>query len=167
MQAAIKSTTHFQAVPDPVSLVMNFDLDWLDQKTNSAAAGCSRESIDFTPRSVRRPVAPIEITFGHIDILWKLDKRTLERMAISPCTPVVVLERLADHPMAEVRAAVAENSSTPMYVLVELSKDSDCDVRFQLAENHRLPMALLKALCSDGNPYVAWRAQKTYDRLSK
>jgi hypothetical protein len=107
----------------------------------------------------------IDISFGQVDVLWQLDKRTLEIMATDPSTPIALLERLASHTLADVRAAVADNRNTPIYTLWLLSKDTDADVRYQVAENHNLPLVLIRSLTDDENPYVACRAQQTYNRL--
>jgi hypothetical protein len=165
MYTAAQPTSHFQAGPDPISVVSNFDMSWVDHHTAFKAAGGYHHVSNLFPRPAKVAVTPADSAIGQIDILWKLDKKTLERMATNPLTPVVVLERLADHPMAEVRAAVSENKSTPKYVILALSKDADCEVRYQLAENHSLSLDVIEALTNDENPYVACRAQQTYDRL--
>jgi len=100
-----------------------------------------------------------------IDLLWQLEKRTLEQMALDLSTPKVLLERLAAHPLAEIRAAVSDNINTPLYTIWLLARDLDADVRYQIAENHRFPEALIGSLIDDENPYVAGRAQKTLARL--
>jgi hypothetical protein len=144
---------------------MDFDLGFLDEQSagEPLSGHCQFESTH--PQAVKPGVLPVDIAGGQIDILWKLDRKTLERMATNPCTPVVVLERLADHPMADVRAAVADNESTPLYIILTLSNDADANVRYQVAENHSLPLTLIGALTNDENPYVASRAQQTFDRL--
>jgi hypothetical protein len=107
----------------------------------------------------------IDLSTDQLTTLWQLDKRTLENIATDPCTPIALLERLAAHPISELRGAVSENKNTPLHTIWTLSKDSDPDVRYQLAENHRLPLPLISALIGDENPYVACRAIKTYERL--
>jgi hypothetical protein len=163
MYTAAISVNHFQA--ESSSLVMSFDPNYSDEQPAFSAASCP-EFRNRRRSHLKLAGTPIDVAFGKIDILWKLDKRALERMATDPSTPVVVLERLAVHPDADVRAAVSDNENTPLYTIWALSKDSDADVRYQLAENHNLPMSLIRSLTNDENPYVACRAQQTLDRLS-
>jgi hypothetical protein len=144
---------------------MSFDPEYTDEKQVSQGGTSYPEFRNRRSRHLKLAGTPIDVAFGQIDVLWKLDKRALERMAVDLTTPVVVLERLAVHPDADVRAAVAENENTPLYTIWALAKDEDADVRYQLAENHNLPLALIRSLTNDENPYVASRAQKTYDRL--
>jgi len=165
MNTAVQTGNHFQV--DCSSYFMSFEPECDDQRP-AAQATCGYPEFDRPrPRTRHLKLAgtPIDIAFGQVDILWKLDKKTLERMATNRSTPVVVLERLAVHPMADVRAAVSDNENTPLYTIWALSKDADADVRYQLAENHNLPLALIRSLTNDENPYVACRAQQTYDRL--
>jgi hypothetical protein len=165
MNTAVQTGNHFQL--DCASLVMSFEPECNDEQPAYQAATGYPEFNAPRPRARHLKVAGthIDVAFGQIDILWKLDKKTLERMATNPSTPVVVLERLAVHPMADVRAAVSDNENTPLYTIWALSKDADADVRYQLAENHNLPLALIRSMTNDENPYVACRAQQTYDRL--
>jgi hypothetical protein len=163
MNTAVQTGNHFQA--DCASLVMSFEPECNDERSIFNAAPSYPEFRVRRQRHLKLAGTPIDVAFGQIDILWKLDKKTLERMAIAPTTPVIVLERLALHPMADVRAAVSDNENTPLYTIWALSKDTDADVRYQLAENHNLPLALIRSLTKDENPYVACRAQQTYDRL--
>jgi hypothetical protein len=109
--------------------------------------------------------ANVEYKSARIDSLGLKDKCTLERLACDRNTPVSLLERLAQHPLADVRAAVSDNENAPLKILWTLAQDEDANVRCQLAENHNLPLALIRSLTDDENPYVACRAQKTYDRL--
>src|SRR5476649_980260 len=109
---------------------------------SSSVASTSSEAAGSRTRHLRLAGTHIDVAFAKVDILRQLDKRTLERMATDDRTPVVLLERLAAHPLAEVRAAVSDNQNTPLYTLWALSKDRDPDVRFQLAENHNLPLPL-------------------------
>jgi hypothetical protein len=150
---------------DYTTFAMSFDPEGNDERSTFQAACGHAEVQGPRPRHLKLVGTPIDVAFGQIDILWKLDKRTLERMATDRSTPVVVLERLAAHPLSDVRAAVSENENTPLYTIWALSKDVDADVRYQLAENHCLPLALIRSLTNDENPYVACRAQQTYDRL--
>jgi hypothetical protein len=147
------------------SLFMSFEPEAIEEKQVQNAACGHAEVEGLRPRHLRLVGTHIDVAFGQVDILWKLDKRTLERMATDRTTPVVVLERLAAHPKADVRAAVSDNENTPLYTLWALSKDSDADVRYQIAENHNVPLTLLRSMTNDENPYVACRAQQTYDRL--
>jgi hypothetical protein len=144
---------------------MSFDPEYAGEQPVAKAAPSYPEFRNRRQGHLKLAGTPIDVAFGQIDVLWKLDKQTLEGMAVDPATPVVVLERLAVHPNADVRAAVAENENTPLYTVWALAKDADADVRYQLAENHNLPLALLRSMTNDENPYVACRAQKTYDRL--
>jgi len=86
-------------------------------------------------------------------------------MAADPSTHPLLLERLAAHPIADVRVAVADNENAPLYSIWALAKDADPDVRYQIAENHCLPLDLICLLSNDENPYVASRAQQTFNRL--
>lgn len=107
----------------------------------------------------------VDTKSASFDNVCHKDKCTLERLASDRNTPVSLLERLAQHPLADVRAAVSDNENAPLNTLWALATDSDANVRCQLAENHNLPLALIRSLTDDENPYVACRAQKTYDRL--
>jgi len=158
---------HFQVDTSYVLPVMSFIADCLEQDALKApsSAYCQVESPLPRRRHLKVVGTPIELAFSKVDVLWQLDKGTLERMATDSNTPVVVLERLAAHPNADVRAAVSDNENTPLYTIWALSKDADADVRYQLAENHNLPLPLIRSLTNDENPYVACRAQQTYDRM--
>ena len=165
MNTALIQANYFQLDQDIAALVMDFDTDWLDQEPMLGCA-CAPSTIEAPhPREVARPVQPIDFFSNKIDILWQLDNKAVKLMATSSSSSLETLERLATHPMADVRAAVSENENTPLSTLWALSKDCDPDVRYQLAENHNLPLSLIRFLTSDENPYVACRAQKTYDRL--
>src|SRR5208283_1440455 len=98
MNTTVQPVNHFQVDRDPISFVMNFDLGWLDERSPFNAASGHSEVESSRISRLKTAVMPIDIPIGQIDILWKLDRRTLERMATNPCTPVVVLERLANHP---------------------------------------------------------------------
>lgn len=93
--------------------------------------------------------------------------RALQRIAEHPDVPEDTLRELAVHPDADVRTAVAENRTCPPDLLLMLAKDENADVRYSLAENHSIPSEVLCALCEDDNPYVAFRAQKTVQRLNQ
>lgn len=80
--------------------------------------------------------------------------------------PPSMLEQLALHSNPAVREAVADNINTPIDTLWLLAKDECVDVRYAIAENHNVPLAILSALMTDENPYVAHRAQMTFDRLT-
>jgi len=163
MNIAALPGNHFQAKSKYTPAIMDFApaLSAPDAADNASSVN----SISRRSRNLKVVGTPIDQAFNRVDVLWQLDTGTLERMATSSATPVVVLERLALHPNADVRAAVAENENTPLYTIWSLSKDADVNVRFQLAENHNLPMALIRSLTGDENPYVACRAQQTYGRL--
>jgi hypothetical protein len=163
MNTAVQTGNHFQV--ECASFAMSFEPEGDDVRPLPQSAFAYHEFDRPRSRHLKLAGTPIDIAFGKVDILWKLDKKTLERMATNRSTPVVVLERLAVHPMADVRAAVSDNENTPLYTIWALSKDADADVRYQLAENHNLPLALIRSLTNDENPYVACRAQQTYDRL--
>jgi hypothetical protein len=163
MNIAVLPGNHFQATSNCTPSQMDFApaLSALNATSNS----CSPKSSGRRARNLRVVGTPIDQAFNRVDVLGQLDKATLERMATDSTTPIAVLQRLALHPNSDVRAAVAENESTPMYTIWSLSKDTDANVRLQLAENHNLPTALIRSLTGDENPYVACRAQQTYDRL--
>lgn len=80
------------------------------------------------------------------------------------CSPQLLYE-LAHDCSSEVRIAVCHNINTPVEVLQFLAMDEDTTVRFSLATNPRLPLALMHQLENDENPYVAWRASKTLNRV--
>jgi hypothetical protein len=165
MNIAVVPGNHFQANVDYNAGTVNFAVESCNQDTMVNTRIAQTITKARRPRHLKVVGTPIDLAFNQVDVLWQLDKRTLERMATDINTPVVVLERLAKHPNADVRAAVSENENTPLYTVWALSKDADADVRYQLAENHNLPMSLIRSLTSDENPYVACRAQQTYDRL--
>ena len=164
MTTAVHPGNHFHIDIEDTAPAMSFDPE--SREPQSMLINLFEQAAADAPRRRHLKVVgrPIEVAFGQVDILSKLDKRTLEGMASDPNTPVVVLERLAAHPIADVRVAVSENENTPLYTIWALSKDGDADVRYQLAENHNLPLALIRSLTNDENPYVACRAQQTYDR---
>jgi hypothetical protein len=165
MNIAVQSGNNFHGNGDGASSVMGFDpVSRRQQPINRAASGYS----EITRRTRRFNLVgtPIDVAFGSVDILFKQDIKTLERMAANQATSVIVLERLAAHPSAAVRAAVSDNQNTPLFTIWALAKDADADVRYQLAENHNLPIALIRSLTKDENPYVACRAQQTFDRLT-
>ncbi|MBS1999269.1 MAG: tetratricopeptide repeat protein [Cyanobacteria bacterium SZAS LIN-2] len=66
---------------------------------------------------------------------------------------------------AEVRIAVAENSSTPAPTLESLACDENPDVRYRLAENPDTPVPILETLAQDENPYVVARAHDTLNAV--
>jgi len=154
MNTAVQPGNHFQADCDRISFLMSFDPKLMPSDSPEIDALFTRHL----------KVAPAEV-LAQVEILPKLDKRTLERMATDPSTPIVLLERLAAHPIGDVRAAVADNQNTPMHSMWALSTDADADVRYQLAENHSLPVDLICFLFNDENPYVASRAQQTFHRV--
>src|SRR5262245_14768333 len=51
--------------------------------------------------------------------------REIEHLAIHPDTPATALSHVARHPVAEIRAAVAENRNTPVEAIWQLVKDDD------------------------------------------
>jgi hypothetical protein len=114
--------------------------------------GCTGQKIDST--------ASLEPA-----TLGRVDRHVLEGISTDPTIPSVVLEQLARHPNADVRAAVSDNRSTPEHVLQMLASDSDPNVRYQLAENPHLPMWVLQGLAEDDHPYVACRAERTLFRV--
>jgi hypothetical protein len=89
----------------------------------------------------------------------------LERLAIDPCTPPSFLQQIAEHPDGDLRAIVAENQNAPLEVIERLARDNDVNVRYQLAENHNISVIVLQSLSQDDNPYVAFRAQQTLERI--
>jgi hypothetical protein len=93
--------------------------------------------------------------------------KSLQRIAEHPHTTPQTLRELACHPAAEVKLAVAENHNCPEDVLAVLSCDENLDVRYILAESYHVPKVILDHLAEDDNPYVAFRAQKTLQRLNQ
>ncbi len=93
-------------------------------------------------------------------------ERVLIRLAEHPNIDASTLKDLAGHTCGSVRAAVAENPNTPREVLERLAADEDVDLRYSMAENHNLPLEILAILTEDSNPYVAYRAQKTMNRIN-
>jgi hypothetical protein len=165
MNIALHPGNHFQAERVSASSVMDFRTDYCDHEPMINSPALRSEAVAPRPRHLKIVGTHIDLAFGQVDVLWQLDRKTLERMATDKNTPVVVLEKLSTHPIAQVRAAVSDNENTPLYTVWALSKDIDADVRYQLAENHNLPQSLIRSLTSDENPYVACRAQDTYERL--
>jgi hypothetical protein len=165
MNIAVTPGNHFQIDYECQSLVMSFEPHYREEQCSFKAACAVAEVEPLRPRHLKLTGTSVDVAFGQVDILWQLDKRTLESMAADPSTPAIILERLAAHPDADVRAAVSDNQMAPLYTLWTLAKDLDADVRYQLAENHTMPLALIRSLTHDENPYVACRAQQTYDRL--
>lgn len=106
------------------------------------------------------PYTVLEILSNHAS------PEVLERVAENPNTPHSVLSQLAVHPEALVRAAVADNARTPVETLWMLARDESADVRYQVAENCTLPRPIIELLTADDNPYVAFRAQITLERIS-
>lgn len=89
----------------------------------------------------------------------------LVRIAENPHTDENTLRRLAQSYNTNVREAVAENAGAPNDILNDLSTDECADVRFAIAENPNVPWDILENLTRDENPYVAYRAQTTINRL--
>lgn len=89
------------------------------------------------------------------------------RVAENPKTPAEVLEKLAADEHPEVRLAVATNTSAPVDITFRLAFDQDPTVRFGLAEDTRSPLGVLKLLANDDNAYVAARARKTIEAVSR
>ena len=165
MNIAVQSGNNFHGNGDCAPHVIGFEpVSRRQQPINRAASGYSE--ISRRTRRINLVGTPIDVAFGHVDMLFKQDIKTLERMAVDQATSMMVLERLAVHPAAAVRAAVSDNQNTPLFTIWALAKDADAEVRYQLAENHNLPIALIRSLTRDENPYVACRAQQTYDRLT-
>jgi hypothetical protein len=106
-------------------------------------------------------------------------------------TPVDLLNKLAQHADAKIRARVAENPNTPFWTVallvtdgndevrlsaaanprlpkifqVQLANDPSDDVRYALAEDFLIPLDVLKILATDDNVYVQHRALKTLSTL--
>lgn len=89
------------------------------------------------------------------------------RVAENPNCPVWLLMKLARDSDPVVRTTVAEHRQTPPAVLELLAQDLCADVRYGLAENPHLPASILAYLCDDLNPYIACRAHKTLQVLSR
>jgi len=68
---------------------------------------------------------------------------------------------------AQTRMDIGDHVHTPLEALLLLADDENVDVRFALAENHNILVSVLNVLVEDSNPYVAHRAQKTLDTLSR
>ena len=87
------------------------------------------------------------------------------RVAENPRTPLFTLLLLSRDPRKEVRLALIENPKVTYSIVCNLAKDDDVDIRYALAENPFLPVSVLCFLCEDDNPYVAWRAHLTTQKL--
>jgi len=87
------------------------------------------------------------------------------QVAEHPNCPEYILARLSKDPSTDVRMNVASNPNVSHEILQALADDQSVDVRFYLAEDHSLPRNLLLKLGEDENPYVARRAQRTFQRV--
>lgn len=94
------------------------------------------------------------------------DVAVLERIALNPNCPESTLIKLAEHAVAEIRAAVAENCGCSKMLMNRLTSDTHADVRYRLAENIHAGREILERLVRDENPFVASRAQETLKRLN-
>lgn len=91
----------------------------------------------------------------------------LKRIAGNPnCTPELAAD-IAGHKLPEVRLSVCDNPFVSETIIAQLVNDTSPDVRYALAENHNLAAAVLEVLSEDENPYVANRATRTLQRLTK
>ncbi|MBY0358275.1 MAG: hypothetical protein K2W82_09765 [Candidatus Obscuribacterales bacterium] len=125
----------------------------------------SKQMPTFTLAKIRLASHPDASTQALCKLAKHVCPQVVIRVAENINTPVEILAILAKHSHFDVRIAVSENSRTPFLILLELIKDMDADVRFSLAENHNLPTTLLDVLAQDENPYVAFRAKKTLERI--
>jgi len=85
--------------------------------------------------------------------------------AENSCTPVDILDMLAESCNLDVRMAVADNRGASLDAMMLLAHDESADLRYQIAENHNIDESVLRLLADDSHPYVAHRAQKTLRRL--
>ncbi len=99
------------------------------------------------------------------ELYGNLSAQELGRLAEQEKLPPKVIEELSRHEDPEVRIAIAENPATPCAIVWFLALDENPDVRYAIAENHSMPALILNILSQDANPYVAWRANKTMDRV--
>jgi len=145
---------------------LNFAPDWQSTRGTSNFDDCGDMAALGVQRGFRAVLQSATSNRNAVGaLLTSVDMIALERMAIDPTTPPVLLEQLSQHPSADLRAMLAENTNTPEETMWKLVYDSDPDVRYQLAENPHIASDLLKSLTDDDNPYVACRAQQTLSRL--
>lgn len=90
-----------------------------------------------------------------------------KEIAEHPDTSTDTLRELATHADVEVRIAVADHRNTPLETVMILAQDESVDLRYALAENHNIHAAVLSMLAEDDNPFVAYRAKKTLERVRR
>ncbi|MEU6622946.1 hypothetical protein ABZ926_19565 [Streptomyces litmocidini] len=102
---------------------------------------------DHTPgvRRVRSAAAchPAVPTAGLTAFLDAPEIRTVTTFAARTDLPLHFLDRLAEHPAADVRAVVAANPAVREALLRTLAADPDPEVRRAVAENPAVPLDLL------------------------
>jgi len=87
------------------------------------------------------------------------------RVAENTKTPKKVLDKMSLDNDSQVRIAVGLNASTSVDTVSRLVYDDDPDVRYWLASASYLPLRFLRELIEDLNPYVAQRAEQTFNRI--
>ena len=70
-------------------------------------------------------------------------------LAHNPNTPVSLLEKLAEHPLAIIRSSVATNLNTPAKFLERLAGDVCKEARLAVAQNPNSPVSSLEKLAGD------------------
>lgn len=70
-------------------------------------------------------------------------------VAGNPRTPHELLERLASHPVHNVRVAVANNRNTPEHLFGRLADDNEWLVRWAVAQNPSAPHSVLVGFVSN------------------
>lgn len=75
------------------------------------------------------------------------------------------LMELAAHGDVEVRTSVADHQNTSLETVMILAQDESVDLRYAIAENHNVHADVLNVLTGDENPFVAYRARKTLQRI--
>jgi hypothetical protein len=81
------------------------------------------------------------------------------------CQPGQSLASLAHSSEQEVKTLLTECTSLPAEMFELLASGEDLDIKYGVAENYACPLHILARLAEDENPYVAYRASKTLNRL--
>jgi hypothetical protein len=148
---------------DKALQLLNAQIDDQHDVQNCLMGNADYESIEYLLAS--NPSTPAEV-LDHISQCVKCPK-VLERIAGHPNAHPAILKRLAGSESSDVRTAVAENSNAEIEILRDLMADGNIDVRFCLAENPNVPTEILEELAVDDNPYVAYRAQSTLEKIGR
>ena len=90
-----------------------------------------------------------------------------KQVAEHPDTSIDALRELAAHNDLEVRIAVADHRNTPLETLMILAQDECVDLRYAIAENHNIHEDVLNMLAEDDNPFIAFRAEETLERVRR